>query len=240
MKRVRKTVLPGILLALICSIVFVGCSAVQSMFGGAESPRPKEYQVSASKDIVNTNVPVVIGAQTNKQDNIKLLAEKAVDAIKASTTKEQVEGIANVMANACSAIQLADGSAGMVSNLMGKSTGDILKMPVSEYLFYAAGQNVVASRNQQTAYEGLRIGWQWTTANITKIAGAAAGGVGLLSFALTAFSKSKNRGKLLVASGEALKEFAQEEPEAWEHKLKPKLTSKHSQVSINAKKELKV
>jgi hypothetical protein len=154
-----------------------GCGTLMSTLGGPESPRPKEYQVSTVGDMVNKNVPVVMGAQTNKQDNIKELASVAVQAIGGSTTRDQAEAISSISANAFGAIQNADGSAGIIGKIMNKSSDEIMNMSMSEYAIYAATQGVVASRNQQTAYQRIKLGWEWTSG---KLAGAAAAALAAL------------------------------------------------------------
>ena len=226
------------LIVVLCFIGFtgMGCRSLMSVMGGPESPRPKEYQVSAAGDMVNKNVPVVVRAQTNKQDNIKCLAEKAVQAIGSATTREQAEAISSISANAFSAIQNADGTAGIIGKIMSKSIDDVSRMSVGEYALYAATQGIVASRNQQAAYEGIKLGWQWTSGKIAEVAGAATGGTGLIAFALSMFKKAGNRKLLLVKSGNAIKEFVAEAPDAGKV-LKKKLASAHSEVPVNANKE---
>ena len=235
MKNMKKLI---VLIAVSCFVGFTGngCSSLMSMLGGPESPRPKEYQVSATSSMVGDSVGVVVGAQTNKQDNIRALAAMAVMGIGSSTTDEQAAAISSISANAFSAIQNADGTAGIIGKIMSKSVDDISRMPMGEYALYAAAQGVVASRNQEAAYEGIKLGWKWTSGRIAEAAGAATGGTGLLAFALSMFKKAGNRKKLLVKSGSAIKEFAAEAPDAGKV-LKKKLASAHSEVPVNASKE---
>ena len=226
---------------IVCSLtlfLFSGC-LLTSMLGGAESPRPKQYQVEASREIVNTNVPVVVGAQTNKQDNIKLVAIKALEIIKETTTPEQAEAITNVAANSFRAIEKADGTADIVSKIMRQGNSDILTMSTLQYAAYAAGQTAVAMRNREAAYKGIKAGWQWTTANIAKVAGGATGTGGLLAFALISYRKMRNKDKLLKSTGNAVDKFAATNPEAGVA-LKSALAKEAAKLPIDAKKEFGV
>lgn len=226
------------LVVALCFIGFAGsgCGTLMSTLGGPESPRPKEYQVLAAKELVNRNVPVVVRAQTNKQDNIRQLALVSVCAVGSSTTREQAMAITSISANAFSAIQNADGTAGIIGKIMSKSSEDIANMSMGEYAIYAATQGIVASRNQAAAYQGIKLGWEWTSGKLAGAAAAATGGTGLLAFALSMFKKAGNRKKLLVKSGKALKEFADENPNS-AVALKKKLAGAASTVPVDAKKE---
>lgn len=215
-----------------------GC-LLTSMLGGAESPRPKVYQVEASKEIVNSNVPVVVGAQTNKQDNIQIVALKALEIIRDSTTKEQAEAITNVAANSFKAIKDADGTKDIVGEIMQKGNDNILSMSTLQYAAYAAGQTAVAMRNQEAAYQGIKVGWQWTTKAIATVAGGVTGTGGLIAFALSAYRKMRNKDKLLKSTGNTINEFVAAEPEAGT-KLKGRLAKASSRLPIDAKTEFGV
>src|SRR3990167_8929211 len=142
LRRSKKKEMATVLLVVVCAVLIIfgnGC-LLSSMLGGAESPRPKEYQVEASKEIVNSNVPVVVGAQTNKQDNIQIVALEALRAIEKITTPAQAEAITNVAANSFKAIEKANGTAEIVDRIMENSGENILTMSTLQYAAYAAGQ----------------------------------------------------------------------------------------------------
>lgn len=223
---------------LFLPVLFCGC-LLQSMLGGAESPRPKEYQVEASSEIVNSNVPVVVGAQTNKQDNIQKVALEALKTIKETTTPAQAEAVTNVAANSFKAIEEADGTADIVSRIMRDGNSDILNMSTLQYAAYAAGQTAVAMRNQEAAYNGIKTGLQWTTANIAKVAGGATGAGGLIAFALSAYRKMRSKDKLLKSTGNVIKEYAARQP-AGGVELKAAMAKAAAKLPVDAKKEFGV
>lgn len=160
---------------LVVCLAFSGCAELFSRaVGGPESPRPKEYQTESSERIVTASLPVIVEAQTNKQDNITAFGEKALEALKDAKTPEQVAGITDVFAKGAKFIMLADGTQKTVGTLLQKTTADVLNMPFGEYLAYTAGQTIVASRNQELAIEGIKVGWQWTSGKIAGTGGLLA------------------------------------------------------------------
>lgn len=75
MKKNMLLVIAGVLVLLMGT----GCSSLlTSMLGGAESPRPKEYQVIASEEIVTGSVEEVMKGQLGKQSDIKEVAKYAL------------------------------------------------------------------------------------------------------------------------------------------------------------------
>lgn len=161
-------------LSLIAVFMLIGCGMFE-----VESPRPQFHQTEAAKEIVNSNVPVIVEAQTNKQDNIKYVAEKALTAIK-EATPAQVDGITNISANAFEAIKDADGTAKNLGKVMGNTNKSILEMSAIEYLGYAGMQGQVAMQNKDKLYSGVKTGFQWTGKTIGTIAGGTTG-VGVLA-----------------------------------------------------------
>lgn len=223
------------LIAVVGLMGLTGCAELIKPFT-VESPRPNKEQIGAAQNITEKSVPVIAGMQNDKQRRIALVATAAIHNIAKTQDQKQVEGISNVAANAIDGIQHADGTAKILGNLQSHTMDDIMKMPISEYMMYAAGQSVVASRNIEKAKEGIRAGWEWTSGKIAALAGAATGGTGLLAFALSMLRNASVRKQLLVESGKAVKEFAVENPDSGEA-LKNKLANAASTVPVNAKKE---
>lgn len=225
------------ILVIIISLVFLstlGCAALKPFY--TESPRPDAKQVAAVQSMNETNVPVIVHAQTDKQAKIASVARAAIHNIKNTTGTKQVEGITNIAANAIESIQHADGTAKILGNMQGKSIQQILQMPTAEYLAYAAMQGPQAETNRQKAYEGIKAGMEWTAGTITEVAGIATGGTGLLTMLGLALKKSLERRKLLEVTGKVINEFAADQPEKGEE-LKTALAVAHSQLPTNAKKE---
>ena len=225
-------------MAVACAILIVFCNGclLASMLGGAESPRPKEYQVEASKEIVNSNVPVVVGAQTNKQDNINLVAIKALEIIGTISTSAQAEAITNVAANAFKAIEKANGTADIVGSMMERGNSDVLTMSSLQYAAYAAGQTAVAMRNQEAVYQGIKAGWKWTTAGIASAAGGTTVFSGLIAFALSAYRKMRSKDRLLKSTGNVIDVYSAAQPDGGVG-LKTILAKAAAKLPINAKEE---
>lgn len=223
------------LIAVVGLLGLASCAELVKPFT-VESPRPNKEQISAAQNITEKNVPVIAGMQNDKQRKIALVATAAIHNIAKTKDQKQVEGITNVAANAIDGIQHADGTAKILGNLQARTMDDIMKMPMAEYMMYAAGQSAVASHNIEKAKEGIRAGWQWTSGKLAGAAAAATGGTGLIAFALSMFKKASGRKQLLVKSGKALKEFATENPNSSEA-LRKKLASAASTVPVDAKKE---
>lgn len=228
-----KTRLALLMPVLFC--LFAGCAAAMKPFY-TESPRPEEHQVSAAQSMNEKNVPVIVGAQTDKQGKIDRVARSAIHNITKTTTPAQVEGITNITANAIRGIQHADGTAKILGNMQGKSIQQILQMPTAEYLAYAAMQGPQAEDNRQKAYEGIKAGWEWTSGTIAEVAGIATGGTGLLTVLGLVLQKAMKRRKLLESTGKVIDEFAAEQPVHGEG-LKTALAVAHSKLGVNAKKE---
>lgn len=211
-----------------------GCAVMKPFY--TESPRPDARQISAVQSINERNVPVIVSAQTDKQNKIASVARAAIHNIRNAITSEQVEGITNIAANAIGGIQHADGTAKILGNMQGKSIQQLLQMPTAEYLAYTTMQGPQAEKNREAAYEGIKAGWEWTTSTIAEIAGAATGGAGLITVLGLALRKAMERRKLLEVTGKVIDEFAADNPDAGEE-LKESLAVAHSELPINAKKE---
>lgn len=157
-------------LAVMACLIFSGCAELFSRaIGGPESPRPNKPQLESVISINQTNVPVIAGLQEDKQKRLETIALRAIELLPQCKTPEQVEALTNIVANALESVKEADGTAKILGNFSGKTITDIARMPLGEYLAYTAGQSIVASRNQELALEGIKVGWQWT---VGKIAGA--------------------------------------------------------------------
>lgn len=216
----------AILSALLC--VFAGCAALKPFY--TESPRPDKNQVAAVRSMNETNVPVIVHAQTDKQGKIASVARAAIHNIQNTTSPEQVEGITNIAANAIEGIQHADGTAKILGNMQGKSIQQILQMPTAEYLAYAAMQGPQAEINRQKAYEGIKAGWEWTSSTIAEVAGMATGGITLTTLLGLFMRKAAVRKKLLYADGRVIEDYGDNE-------LKAALAKAHSGIAADAKKE---
>lgn len=221
------------MLSLVAVIMFTGCGMFE-----VESPRPQIHQTEAAKEIVNSNVPVIVQAQTNKQDNIKFVAEKALTAIK-EATPAQVDGITNISANAFEAIKDADGTAKNLGKVMGNTNKSILEMSAIEYLGYAGMQGQVAMQNRDKLYSGIKTGWQWTGKKIAGAGGIAALLTGLGFWQTSTVVRSSRRKKLLISTGKTVEEFSASNPiEGLE--LKRKLAKGAAGLPIDANKEFNI
>ena len=222
------------LLMLVAVFLLAGCA---SMFE-VESPRPAEYQTKSAQDIVVKNVPVIVGAQKDKQGKIKEVAVEALKAIKAATPA-QADAISNIAANAFGAIEHADGTQKTIGTMMGKTMGELLTMPTGQYLMYAGMQGQVAMQNREKLYEGVKTGFQWTKKAITLAATGATGGGGLIAFALTMLSKARGRKKLLKATGKVIDDFTANRTVEGAG-LKGMLAKSAANLPIDAKKEFDI
>lgn len=227
-----------VLLLIVCMLYAVGCSSIAKTFS-VESPRPDKTQITAAQQITEKNVPVIVGAQTDKQSKISQVTRAAIHALKTAQNPAQVEGITNVTANGINAIQIADGTAKILGRVQEKTVSDILHMPMAEYLGYVAGQTPIAMNNREQVYEGIKAGWQWTNKTIAEVAGSGVAGGGMIGLLVWSLRKLAARGKLLEATGEAVKEYSKENPDSGE-RLVSYLARKHSTVPLNAKKEFRV
>lgn len=205
-----------------------GCGLMKAF--SVDSPRPDKTQVEAVKSITEKNVPVIVSAQTDKQQKIARVASAAVHNITKTIRPEQVEGITNVAANAIDGIQHADGTAKILGRMQENATSDILKMSVAEYGIYAAAQGYTAVNNIDKAKAGIKAGWQWTSTNIASIAGIVFGTGGLSTALGLALRKAIMRKRLLQADGTIIEQLGSEE-------MKNKLAKAHSSISVNAKRE---
>lgn len=217
-------------------MVTAGCASLAKPFT-VESPRPDKPQLDAVTGISQSNVPVIANMQTDKQDKIFMVAKSAIESIEKTKDPVQAEAITNVAANAIEGIQYADGTAKILGQGHAKTMSDILKMNPIEYMSYIAGQTPVALNNKEIAYKGIKAGWEWTNKTIAEVAGAGVGGGGLAGLLVWALRKAVNRGKLLTATAKAVKDYSKDNPEGGET-LVSYLASEHSEVPVNAKKEL--
>lgn len=224
-----------------------GCSSVARMFGGPESPRPNRDQITAAQSITEKSVPTIVGAQTDKQDKISIVAQKAIESIVLAKEASQVEGITNIAANAIQGIKDSDGTAKILGNAQERAVGDILQMRVSEYMAYIAGQGVVASHNREAAYNGIVAGFRWTKTNLGMITGLATmffgGGIGgrvLVSRLSSARDIAEKRSNLLIEQATAIEDWKKGNPDkrdTWEG-LRSYLARVHSITPLNIEEEL--
>ena len=204
-----------------------------------QSPRPNSGQLDAARNISKESVPVIVSAQTNKQDDIKEIARLALESIGSKTTEYQVAGVTNIVANSVTGVLNADGTAKILAQNNGKTMNDILHMSATEYLAYTAAQGVVASNNREMAMEGIKKAGSWIYDNMGLFIGMATGGTGLIGLtglfakkASTNAKVAKVRSQLLKADGRVLARHIQTNPQ-----LKNDLMSEHTQIAVDAKKE---
>jgi hypothetical protein len=218
---------------IVCTVLLMGslcgCGTIMKAFS-VDSPRPNKEQVSAAKSITEKNVPVIVSAQTDKQQKIARVASAAIHNLAKATRQEQVVGITNVAANAIDGIQHADGTAKILGGMQEKAVNDILKMSVSEYSVYAMAQGYTAVNNIDKTKAGIKIGWQWTSRNIAAITGIVLGGGGMSTALGLALRKALLRKKLLQIDGSIIEELGSDD-------MKSELAKAHSTVAVNAKKE---
>lgn len=174
---------------LVICLSLSGCASLLARaVGGPESPRPNKDQLESVTNINQTNVPVIAKLQEDKQMRLEAIALKAIELLPQCKTPEQVAALTNMVANALKSVEEADGTAKILGSFSGKTVADIARMPLGEYLAYTAGQTIVASKNQELALEGIKVGWQWTTGKVAGAGGLLAiimglggwGGVNLL------------------------------------------------------------
>lgn len=214
---------------------YIGILGIISLSGcgmfGVQSPRPDKAQLEATKVISEKSVPVIVGAQTDKQKQIASIAKAGFDAISFSTVPVQpttAGAITNIAANAIKGVLESDGTAKILAQGNQKTMNDILKMSTAEYLAYTAAQGIVASGNREIAMEGIKKATGFIQDNWGWMLGIFFPGAG----ALVAAKKASTRGKFLRADAEVIKDFI---PKT--QGLKEALTSKHSKIVGNAKKE---
>ncbi len=244
----RWDVLVIIILWIVALTVLCGCGMFE-----VESPRPEAYQTEAAKEIVTTNVPVIVAAQTNKQDNIKYVAEKAFLAMRGEpvgtdtvgegertmVTNIQAEAITNIAANAFGAIERANGTERNLSKIMGSTNKSILEMSMAEYIAYTGAQGAVALDNREKLYKGIETVKGLATSAIATYTGGGIGAGCLIAFGLKMLSVARRRGKLLKATGKGVEEFAASNPVAGKV-LKENLAKKAAVLPVDAKKEFDI
>lgn len=211
------------------------------MLGGPESPRPKEYQVEASKEIVTKNVTEIMKGQLGKQEGIGAVAIAALNSMSTADTKAKVEGITNIVANTANAIQEADGSAKLLSTLTGSTTKGIAEMSAVEYLAYSAGQTIVASGNREKVASGVKLGME-KIQQIAGIAGAGTGIGGLIALGVSTILRGRDstrKKSLLNVTGSTIDKFTIENPEAGKI-LKAMIAKATSSLPVDAKKEFNI
>ncbi len=226
-------------LAFIAFLVSLALFASGCKMFEVESPRPEEHQTEAAREIVNTNVPVIVGAQTDKQGRIKEVAVKALEIIGVTTSDVQAKAITNITANAVSAIKDADGTGKNLSKIMGGTNKDILTMNVLEYAAYAGTQSAVALDNRQKLYKGIETVKGLATSAIATYTGGGIGMAGLLAFGLKMLNTARKRKQLLVSTGSGVEEFAASNPEEGA-KLKAVLAKKAAKLPIDAGREFDI
>jgi len=226
---------------LLIAIIFMVCVGTVGCLGNlfsVESPRPLEYQVTASKEITTSTVEQVMKGQLGKQEGIEAVALKALEVIK-HADGVQVEGITNVVANTANEIRRADGSAKLLSSLSGESSKGIAEMSALEYMTYAGAQTALAMQNREQLAQGIKAGWQWTKSQIGVLAGGVTGGGSWLALALGLFGKTKtvkSKDTTLKVTGNVINKFAAENPEAGK-RLKAMMAEATSGLPINARTE---
>lgn len=235
-----RTYISLFLLFVVCALLSGGC-VVTRMFGGPESPRPKEYQVTAAKEIATTNVKEIMKGQLEKQDGIEAVAIQALKAMAAADNNAKVEGITNIVANVSNQIRLSDGSAKLLSTLSGNVSKGISEMSALEYMAYTASQTAVAVSNKEKLLKGVSLGMEkgskaaiWATGG-TGLAALAAMGIGVLRRG----KDRNNKEQLLKATGNVVNDFETKNPEAAKE-LKAMMAKATANLPVDAKKEFGV
>lgn len=216
----------------------LGCGVIKQLFS-VESPRPNKEQINATQSITETVVPVIANTQTDKQRKISGVTRAALVSLPKCTTKEQVQAVTNITANAIDGIQYSDGTGKALAVLQGKTTGDILKMPVVEYLAYVKGQGEEVGKNIEKVKEGIKIvgGWSKQLLWLTLFGGT--GGTGMIAAIAIMIRKLLLKNKLLVTTGKVINEYMKEN-EIEGEVLQTKLAKAHSKVAMNAEKEFRI
>ena len=233
----------GKYVVLIVSVVLVlcgGCSML-SMLSGPESPRPKEYQVEAAKEIATKNVVEIMKGQLGKQDGIEAVAIAAIAAMISADSNAKVEGLTNIVANTANQIRLSNGSAKLLATMSGATSKSITEMSALEYMAYTASQTAVATSNREKLAKGVSLGME----KIQKLAGLAAGGTGvggLIALGIGMLRRGKdrnNKGGLLKTVGNVVNDFETKNPVAAKE-LKTMMAKATANLPVDAKKEFGV
>jgi hypothetical protein len=225
-----RVVIPISIVVIICSGV-AGC-----LFAKApESPRPKEYQVEASKTIATENVAEIMKGQLEKQDGIEAVAIAAILALTKTKEKYQVSGLTNIVANTAEAIKKADGSAKLLSTLSGQTSKSISDMSIPEYLAYTTALDKVNIQNRETVLKGVSFVKDITAKAISIYSGGGITIAGLITGLLGYKSKNKTKTNVLDKTGTTLVKVMKDNPEV-EAKLKPALATLGSELPADIKK----
>ena len=226
---------------MMCGLMFFlipGC-LLTKMLGGPESPRPLEYQVQQSKDMITALVPGIVKAQIDKQKQIESVASKAINMIKGDLRGDQSEAITNVVANSVSAILRADGTKQVVGDIMNQGIEGVLKMPGMQYLAYSGLQTAAAIGNKERLYEGIKTGIKWSNTLIEYVVGGTGVMGTLVAFAISSYMKSRSKDRVLKGTGQEIEKFAERYKDAG-GELKAMLAKAASRMKIDAGKEFGV
>ena len=226
---------------MVCSmfIMFFGGGCILSDLFGVDSPRPKEYQVEASKEITTTSVTEIMKGQLEKQDGIEAVAIAAIVAMEKADTKYKAAAITNIVANTANDIRRADGSAKLLSELAGKSNKSITEMSAMEYMSYVAGQSALAMGNREKLSHGIEAGFEWTKSMTGMLAGGIPAGGTLLALLVGYMRRGKtltNKDDLLKRTGNAINDFTTINKDAG-GELKKLVAKKTSSVPLDVNKE---
>lgn len=149
------------LLAL--SLGSTGCGIMRAFV--PDSARPNPAQLAVAKDLSETNVTTIAGLQSNKQENMQKVADKALDKIVSTTTDAQCEAIANITRNSLTAIRDADGTQKTLGKLQGATMEDVLRMPTAQFLAGIAAQTTADVSNKSELTALAKSGFAWGKAH---------------------------------------------------------------------------
>lgn len=206
----------------------VGCGALSPFT--VESPRPKEYQTNASKEVMLNSIPTIISAQIDKQRQIRAVTVSALHNISKATTAAQVESIAKIVPFAVDSIEHADGTNKILGAALNNYQDANLTQATSQYLAYAFNQANLASENREKLKQYMSSATSWGLDTIAELAGGGILGTGLISALVLTMLKSRKRSQLLKADGQVIEAFDNQE-------LKDQLAKAHSSLGVDAKKE---
>lgn len=198
-----------------------------------DSPRANKNQLQTAQIINKENketVPVIVGAQTDKQDKITQVAKEAFSILAQTRTKEQAEAVLNVAVEAIEGIRKADGTAETIRGLNSDTLDKILFMRDGQFAIATLAQAYTSAGNIDKSREYAKLGFQWTKEKIAQAGGLAAIVMGLGSGLGLFIKKAGDRKKLLYADAKVIRNHMTD-------RMKVDLTEEHSKLKINAKKE---
>ncbi len=198
----------GWIIMIACVVVGLAVAGCANLLGGPESPRPKEYQVEATKEIITQNTTKIMESQLGKQDGIEAIALAALVAIGTSKTDTQMEAITNVVANTAASLERTQGVEKQLARMTGSGAEGLSDMSAIAYGMYAASQTAVSMGNREKMYSGIKAGFKWTQNKIMGMAGGGLAGGGLIGMLVGYMRKN---GQKAVALNATKKTYTEDE-----------------------------